>query len=285
MKPEGEHMEYEIEELIPIVASLSEKYTSKESSSVRFETARMLMEAVIYCINECSMSNRNEIMYTAKKPDAKSLYNKGYEILVEKVMEAKKTYERLIDDFEDYGCHNYKDTIMKGMPAFFIRYDADFNPQNHILTLDYPTLIESPDLCGINLILHYLKNIENETIFLDLFERKHVICLLQKIQPEYQSLYYDNICYPVLLNAIGCLIADKPVPKLIIDGKDCKDIEFYFKGDDMEKIELKVRNLIHILTDKMSNSEVQRYLEQVANDYAVRIWNGLQIGYLERVFI
>ncbi len=278
-------MEYEIEELIPIVANLSEKYTSKESSSVRFETARMLMEAVIYCINECSISNRNEIINTAEKPNAESLYNKGYELIVEKVLEAKTIYERLIDNFEDYGCKNYKDTIMKGMPAFFIRYDVNFNPQNHILTLDYPTLIDSPDKCGIDLILHYLKYIENEKIFLDLFERKYVIRLLQKIQPEYQSLYYDNICYPVLLNAIGCIIAEKPVPKLTLDGKDCKDIEFYFKGDDLERIELKVRRMIHILTDKMSNSEVQMYLEQVANDYAVRIWNGLQKGYLARLFI
>lgn len=278
-------MEYEIEELIPIVASLSEKYTSKESSSVRFETARMLMEAVIYCINECSISNRNEIMNTAKKPDAKSLYNKGYEIIVEKVSEAKKIYERLIDDFEDYGCKNYKDTIIKGMPAFFLHYDVDFNPQNHILTLDYPTLFANSDLCGIDLIFHYLKNIENETIFLDLFDQKYVIRLLQKLQPDYKSLYYDNICYPVLLNAIGCLIADQPVSKLILDGNACKDIDFYFKGDDMEKIEFKIRNLIHILTDKISNRDVQMYLEQAANDYSVRLWNGMQNGYLDRMFI
>ena len=45
---------YEMEELVPIVASLSEKYTSKESTSVSYETARQLMEAVMYCINECA---------------------------------------------------------------------------------------------------------------------------------------------------------------------------------------------------------------------------------------
>ncbi|WP_455717147.1 DUF6179 domain-containing protein, partial [Anaerosporobacter sp.] len=42
---------YEMEELLPIVARLVDQYTSKESSSIRFETAKQLMEAVIYCNN------------------------------------------------------------------------------------------------------------------------------------------------------------------------------------------------------------------------------------------
>ena len=33
---------YEMEELVPLVAELSEKYTSKESTSVSYETARQL---------------------------------------------------------------------------------------------------------------------------------------------------------------------------------------------------------------------------------------------------
>lgn len=45
-------MHNEIEELLPVVAKLAERYTSKESSSVSYKTAEQLMEAVVYCINE-----------------------------------------------------------------------------------------------------------------------------------------------------------------------------------------------------------------------------------------
>ena len=45
-------MEYQMEELLPLVTALTEKFTSKESSSVTYETAQMLMEAVLFCIQE-----------------------------------------------------------------------------------------------------------------------------------------------------------------------------------------------------------------------------------------
>lgn len=39
-------MEYQLEELLPAAVGLTEKYTSKESSSVTYETARALIRHV-----------------------------------------------------------------------------------------------------------------------------------------------------------------------------------------------------------------------------------------------
>ena len=55
-------MEYQLEELLPITAWLADKYTSKESSSVTYDTAQMLMEAVIYCVKECGDISSNALM-------------------------------------------------------------------------------------------------------------------------------------------------------------------------------------------------------------------------------
>ena len=41
-----QQIDYGMEELIPVVAELTEKFTSAESSSVSYERARHLMEAV-----------------------------------------------------------------------------------------------------------------------------------------------------------------------------------------------------------------------------------------------
>ncbi len=43
---------YEMEELVPIVGKLAEKYTAFESTSVSYEKAEQLMGAVLYCIHE-----------------------------------------------------------------------------------------------------------------------------------------------------------------------------------------------------------------------------------------
>lgn len=53
-------MDYEMEELLPIVATLAEKYTGGESSSISYEKAGQLMEAVMYCIRETNAREFSE---------------------------------------------------------------------------------------------------------------------------------------------------------------------------------------------------------------------------------
>lgn len=41
-------LDYQIEQLLPLVAELADKHTSGESSSVTYETAGALLEAVLF---------------------------------------------------------------------------------------------------------------------------------------------------------------------------------------------------------------------------------------------
>ena len=45
-------MEYEVEELVPLVGKLAEKYTAGDGTSISYERAEQLLEAVCYCIRE-----------------------------------------------------------------------------------------------------------------------------------------------------------------------------------------------------------------------------------------
>ncbi len=45
-------IEERMEELLPLMEELTKKYTSGESTSVTYEKAQELMEAVLYCIWE-----------------------------------------------------------------------------------------------------------------------------------------------------------------------------------------------------------------------------------------
>ena len=136
----GSRMHNEMEELLPVVAKLAERYTSKESSSVSYKTAEQLMGAVVYCINEVAGKSA-EYMLQGRRAGAASSYEAGYRIVLEKTGRAKEIYHHIIEGFDDYGCKNYKETIASGMPAFFTLYDPVFHPQDHILTLDYPCLL------------------------------------------------------------------------------------------------------------------------------------------------
>lgn len=115
---EGSMYGYGLEEILPVVIYLTNKYTSGESSSVPYEKAEMLMEAVLYCIRECFTWNTAGVLPAVNSLSARQAYDKGYEYVTEKVKMARGLYDGLITDFEDYGCLNYRKTVLEGFPPF-----------------------------------------------------------------------------------------------------------------------------------------------------------------------
>lgn len=278
-------MEYSLEELLPVVEKLTEKYTSKESSSVTYETARRLMDAILYCIEAYENGGDNEVA-AREKPDAALAYQLGYDRVVARVYKAREIYDGMIEDFNDYGCRNYGDTIIKGIPQFFIYYDSKFNPQDHILTLDYPTVRPINTLRGINAIYRYLCNIRTEEEFLSAFEPGCIKALLGRIVMDYKNLFYDNISYEILLTSLGCIVAEKPVGNLELVSDDLEIIQKFFEGDPAEKAEQKVRMLMSQLfhIGYSGNGDMDEYFQITSKDYAVRIVNGIKNHCLDGVF-
>lgn len=278
-------MEYSIEELIPIVEKLTGKYTSLESSSITYETARMLMSAVLYCIEEYHNTSEYEIS-AGEKVDATIAYQCGYDLVISKVFQSKKIYESIIEDFNDFKCRNCRDTILKGIPQFFLRYDPKFNPQDHLLTLDYPTIKPINSLLGVNAVYQYLCNIKTEWDFLNEFDTKRVEYLLEKICIDYKNMFFDNISNAVLLTSLGCILADKPVDMLELQTTDIESIENFFENDSVDKAEQKIRMLLSKLFIQgfRASTEMEDYFLNLSREFAVRIINGSQSHSLMGVF-
>lgn len=49
-------------ELFPILSKLAEKYTAFESTSITYEKAEQLMEAILYCIAEVEKFSENTVV-------------------------------------------------------------------------------------------------------------------------------------------------------------------------------------------------------------------------------
>lgn len=282
-------MEYEMAQLLELTKQLSEQYTSKDTSSITYETAGMLMEAVLYCIREDRYreeSAEQGIQAPAEQgaPDAAAAFARGRKAVLGKVNRARGIYGMLINGFEDYGCINYRDTITRGMPGFFAKYDAKYCPQDHILTLDYPVIggnvIKRGEhtLFGIDLIYEYLKGIWSEKQFMAHFGRQEIINLMQSLYGEYESLYLDNLCEPVLLNAAGCLIAQKPVLTLEVGRDGLCLLENYFENCTPAQIAAKLQPYILALTE---NTE---WFLQTPALYAPFIKNALEHKSLDKIF-
>jgi len=206
-------MKYEMKELIPLVTILSRQYTSKESSSICEEKAKQLMEAVLYTI-DLTEDTKLDMMINLRQKDsivAKEAYFAGGEILLMKFQNLQKKYGKLMEEFDSYGNVCLKEMVEKGFPAFFRYYDITYNPQNTILTLDYPMLGSTVSLCGILAIEQAVNAIETEQLFLQLFSREYVIQTLTSYHNNYEHLILNvaEVVYESLLLKLKSCVPDE----------------------------------------------------------------------------
>ena len=180
-------MNFEPQELIPIVAELTDMYTKGESTSVTYEAAQHLMEAVLYCIHEAEALGG----LVTEKPDARTLYEAGYQEVLSKLERTKEKYKALISNFSSYGNRNLNDTVLKAIPGFFKLYNPRFSPQDTIITMDYPTVVPIQDKSGIDAIEEYVDKIAAEQHFLSSFAPGYVEEVLKSYTPDYRNQFFN----------------------------------------------------------------------------------------------
>lgn len=182
---------YNMEDLLPIVEQLVKRYTSCGSSSVTYERARYLMEAVIYCINHFYEDDENSGFLPFQPVPAKQAYEKGYENIIQKVKKVQKSYNELMMYFCHYGNKNYGDTVYKALPAFFMYYNPRLAPAENIITMDYPVFGLNMELCGIDMIEQYLNAIIEEQKYLLKYEESFVVEKLRQFHPNYEKEFFN----------------------------------------------------------------------------------------------
>ncbi|NBJ96510.1 hypothetical protein D5282_04035 [bacterium 1xD8-48] len=210
-------MDYTMEELIPIVGELAEKYTAKESTSITYEKAEQLMGAVLYAIHETELSGpeggddavtgtaqdksagaKGTVLVQKRGMTARQAYEEGMALVEKKVRKTLAMYNEMMPEFSDYGNICLYDTVVREMPEFFKWYDIRFNPKDTILTLDYPVTRDLSGYTGIDRIYEYLKCIRKEQDFLHSFPESYVRGVLRKYCFGYQEMI-ENI-YEIVAN-------------------------------------------------------------------------------------
>jgi hypothetical protein len=204
-----------MEELLPLVKELADIYTGKESTSISYEAAQRLMEAVLYCIRENDRpwnEEGNAVATRSLFATAREAYDQGYGLVVEKTRKANEMFNDLITDFQAYGNRAYYETVVEGMPEFFRWYDPRLNPMNHILTVDYPLLEPLQELEGIDLIYRFLVCVQKEQVFLHRFPESYIRRVLVSFHSDYEELII-NICGLVLRRVLVNMLIGKGIDK------------------------------------------------------------------------
>lgn len=279
-------MNIELEELVPVVAELADKYTGKESTSITYEKANQLMGAVLYCIREYERSRdgSRDVFSPENRPDARTIYGLGYELVLQRVKKAQQMYNEIIPDFKFFGNRCYYDTFAKGIPSFFRYYDPRFEPQNHILTMDYPVLIPMTFLKGIDAVDAYVNCARLEQVFLGKLPEDYVFHVLRAYSPDFEDLLI-NIAAIALRNILGCRMAGKEVNCLGYTTEEAGRLEDYINQCTKEFLQERLKGMIDelVIAGYDGNGALGDYLKEDMDDFCFELKHGAENHHLGMV--
>lgn len=266
-------MDYEMEELVPIVGKLADKYTAHESTSITYEKAEQLMGAVLYCIHELWESSGKVPSINEKIP-AQRAYEIGAEYVEKKTEEALDLYNRILAEFYHYENKCLYDTFVKGIPEFFKWYDIRFEPQNTIVSLDYPLMKDISEYTGVDKIFEFIKSIGLEQKFLKLFPEGYVINVLSKDNGNWKESM-DNICEIVFIHVIGHIIPGKSLTVIQLEEDDYSYMQKIFEQAALEDIKKQLTTALEIFIKNYyeNDRELLNYLSDSIGGIVVRLKN------------
>lgn len=273
-------MDYKMEDLIPIVGKLAERYTSFESTSVTYEKAEQFMKAVLYCIQEAEAYGHGRIV-PINGLSAEQAYETGLALVEQKVKQTLKLYNRLMEDFKDYDNLCLHDTVVNGLPEFFRWYDTKYEPQNTILMLDYPVLKDLSRYSGVDKIYEYICCVRLEQKFLRMFPESWVTQVLLKNNPEYEDMI-ENICEVVLVSVFCHMMAGKSLLE-DFSGEDYIRLQKMFDGMETDALRERLRNALEHFMKKLPEDTdgLGVYLDGVSGEIAVRLKYAARCGGLQ----
>ena len=242
------------------------------------------MEAVLFCLNEYNSSATDSLVQ--RDISVKEQYSIGAKLLFEKVENIRKIFNEISFQFEDFGVKCLYDTVQKGIPQFLKWYDIKFCPQNTILTLDYPLLIDCSFLTGADAVYKYIRAIQTEQIFLRKFDKNYVMLVLEKYNSEYSDMI-ENICSIVLTDIIGHIAIKKPLNDIDFLYEEYLQLSKIFAGKSISDIENVVKDLIKKIVSRFYENDMDmlEYLCYETNNIAVRIYTANQHEQLSKIFV
>lgn len=227
---------------------------------------------------------------------AQQAYEIGLTCVREKVKTSLELYNRMMSGteilqkseikqgFDAFENRCFYDTVIKGLPEFFKWYDPVFEPQNTILTLDYPVLKDLSAYAGIDRIYEYIRCIELEQRFLGIFPGNHVKTVLCRYDEQYRSMI-ENICEIVLTDTLGHMMVRKPLQESI-SMDNCRRMQELLCRKDVREITVLLQEMLKSFLEQYykGDCELTEYLEYSLQNLSIRLKNAAEHGSIPGIF-
>ena len=199
-----------------------QRYTMGDSSSVPVETAKELMESVVFSVRAALKFSPHA--FALIKDGNKAAFLKAAWAGIEQELEnGRALLAFILRSSPKVENRAYLDTVHE-LAAFFERYDYRFFAHAIPCTIDYQLCEPVPESFeGILYVNEYLRRLSIENTVLQHFEPSAVTALLKGITADY-SEQLMGMFEPVLANAFGCALLHRPPAGLEISGADREEL-------------------------------------------------------------
>lgn len=266
---------YRFEELLPVLMRVAKLYM--EDSSLSYNEMRKLMSGVSYSIAE-GIFGQNGLV--GNKPDAGVMYKEGQKRLNQRFRDLKELTKQLFAIFCDYNLIFARKCVYEDLQKLIAGQDVIRTPHQLCMETEYPVMRDLGKQEGLNRLYAYVEALRFEWSFLSKFPAESVTGLLRRYMNDYENNFYDNLASVVLLQSLGCFIAEADVARLQLDEEDLDAIRIYFGQDSIDEIQ---KNLEQIV--KKAFATESGYILPVCREYAVRIHNALEHNQLKNIFL
>ena len=213
-----------------LLAKQVERFTSGESSSVRNEVARHLMDSLLFVVGLRlkTCPHPDDALALLLNAPAQQLFDEGMTLLRRKLQRTKLVHTHLTKTLLRTSNVFYRSTLADGIRGFFKLYDPRFGAQEIHITADYPAFLPPTGLVGIEFMAWYTEVLTFENDFCRHFDDAAIDCLLRGIYGPYEELLI-NLYEPVLLTALCCVLAGRAPHALALQPGDITALTARFR--------------------------------------------------------
>jgi hypothetical protein len=270
-------------EIAAILKDLIVRYTKWESSSVRIETAEMLMNSIYYAIDAytSSFNDPEKTIACLKTESIVKIYEKGLQLVIFCVADTKMLYREIKRNKLDIPLEVYNTSIDKALPGFFTDYSAVFNAHDTTCTLDYPLVFDDMNRQGVYYMRNYLENLAIETAFCRLFDTEDIVKVLANYGRIYRIDYQKapiNIFEILINNAIFAVLSGNHGSQLDISLSQVEVVKSRFNNREISEIDLFVDEAFEkVIGDlKISQPKLLNYLRRYKVLFYPRLVNAIE---------
>lgn len=267
------------------------RYTKGESTSLKVDTAEMLMNSICYSIDAglTNCSSPEECIALLKAKALREIYYDGIKNITACVEKIRCLISEMQKIRMDIPLEAYIATI-ESIPAFFNVLNIMFSPQDSVPSIDYPLVFDDWSVRGVYYMENYIETLNLETKVCRLFDIDDIKHVLESYGRIYNIDYRKcliNIFELIINNAVFSALSGHPARQLLLSKEQYTKLNIELSKFSSIELQSNIDKAFQtvILELNIRASEQIKYLMNYKEVFLTALKSSIKIQGLDKLII